>query len=105
MKTILQALMDEVHYPVGVGHLENRLLKRGLIPSDCCSVETLNSPEFIGATADCLWSLISAPNFSEADKSISGLDKGFILKQVNQLYKSIGELEKSLDKPKVYIEN
>jgi hypothetical protein len=105
MKTILQALMDEVHYPVGVGHLENRLLKRGLIPSDCCSVETLNSPEFIGAAADCLWFLISAPNFSEADKSFDLTFKAEILKQVNQLYKSIGESEMSLDKPMVYIEN
>jgi hypothetical protein len=105
MKTILQALRDEIHFPVGTGHLENRLLRRGLIPNEECSLETFNDARFIGAVADSLWFLISAPNISESDKSVNGLDKNAIAKQANQLYKSIGEEQREFDKPMVSIEN
>jgi len=103
VKTILQALIDEVHYPVGIGHLENRLIKRGLSPNDLCSQSILESSEFIGAYADCLWGLIAAPNISEADKSISGLDRDLIISQMNNLYELIGEPAKTLGKPIIYI--
>lgn len=105
-KTILQALLDEIHFPISEGHVENRLLKRGLYPCDECTIDVLNSKEFIGATADCLWWLVSAPSFSEADKAISGLNIDSVLRQSNFLYKSIGEPEKTLmDSPMVSIEN
>lgn len=97
MKTIMQALMDEIHYPISEGHVENRLLKRGLSPCEECTIEVMNSKEFIGAVADCLWWLVSAPNFSEADKSINGLNIASIKAQANSLYKSIGEQEKALE--------
>lgn len=104
MKTLLEALRDEIHYPISDGHLENRLFKRGLMPNAICDVDVFNSPEFIGAVADSLFMLIAAPNFSEADKSFSGLNIDAILKQANKLYNSIGEDEKVLeDKPMVYI--
>ena len=62
------------------------------------------SNEFIGAVADCLYSLISAPSFSEADKSFTLSDKDLILKKANFLYNSIGEKSIALDeKPMVYI--
>lgn len=106
MKTILQALIDEIHYPISEGHVENRLLKRGLYPCDECTTEVLNSKEFIGATADCLWWLATAVNFSEADKSVSGLNFASIASKANILYKSIGESEKALQgSPMVTIEN
>lgn len=106
MKTIKQALIDEIHYPISDGHVENRLIKRGLYPCEECTIEIMNSKEFIGATADCLWWLATAPNFSEADKSINGLNATSILNQANMLYKSIGEKEKALlSSPMVYIEN
>jgi hypothetical protein len=105
MKTILQALRDEIHFPVGTGHLENRLLRRGLIPNEECSLETFNDARFIGAVADSLWFLISAPNISESDKQVNMVYKDLIVKQANQLYKSIGEEERVLDKPMVSIEN
>lgn len=105
MKTILQALRDEIHFPVGTGHLENRLLGRGLIPNEECSLETFNDARFIGAVADSLWFLISAPNISESDKQVNMVYKDLIVKQANQLYKSIGEEERVLDKPMVSIEN
>lgn len=96
MKTILQALIDEIHYPIPVGHAENRLMKRGLYPCDECTPEVLNSKPFIGAVADSLYMLISATNFSEADKSVGSLNIASILKEANTLYKSIGESEKAL---------
>lgn len=105
MKTIGQALMDEIHYPIGLGMIENKLIKRGLDIDAEYNKEIADSTSFIGAVADCLYSLIEAPNFSEADKSISLSDKRLILNKVNALYKSIGEQEKALATPRVYIMN
>lgn len=104
MKTIRQALIDEIHYPVGIGNIENRLMARMLDPDDECTPEIITGVPFIGAVADCLYSLVEAVNFSEADKSISLPDRNTLLKKVNALYISIGEPEKVLeDKPMVYI--
>lgn len=103
MRTIAQALKDEIDYPVNDGKIENTLLRRGLDGSGEISAEILNSPEFNGAVADCLYSLVEAPNFSESDISISLQDRKLILKKANAIYASIGEEEKNLDEPKVYI--
>lgn len=104
MKTIRQALLDEIHYPISEGFVENRLYSRGLNPDDELSLEVLNSVEFRGAVADCLWSLIEAPSISEADKSISLGDREIILRKVNSIYQSIGEKAVDFaDKPKVFI--
>lgn len=103
MKTIAHALKDEILYPLDNGFIENTLMKRGLDWSDEISAEVLKSPEFSGAIADCLYSLIEAPNFSESDISISLQDRKLILKKANTLYASIGEEEKNLDTPTVYI--
>lgn len=104
MKTIQQALIDEIHYPIGEGFVQNRLIARGLELEDEFNAETARSSAYIGAVADCLYSLISAPNFSEADKSFSMSDKSLLLKKVNSLYNSIGEPTVDLvDKPMVYI--
>lgn len=105
MKTVGQALIDEIHYPISEGMIENKLIMRGLAFEDEFGIEVATSKEFRGAVADCLYSLIEAPNFSEADKSISLSDKSLILKKVNALYKSIGEKEMALDSPMVYIIN
>lgn len=97
------ALKDEIHYPISDGFIENRLMARGL---DACSeinFDIINSNEFRGAIADCLFSLITAPNFSESDISISFNDKNLILKQANAIYEAIGEEPKYLDEPKVFI--
>lgn len=103
MKTIMQALIDEVHYPIPSGFVENKLLKRGLGATAEVTAEILNSTAFIGCVADCLYSLIEAPNFNEADKSFSLADRNLILKKVNALYNSIGEPEVAIEKPMVYI--
>lgn len=100
MKTIKQALIDEVAYPLGEGAIENKLIARGIDSEETFSTEVANSREYRGALADCLYSLIDAPNFSEAGYSISLSDKDAILKKANSLYSSIGEETKGYT-PKV----
>lgn len=107
MKTIQQALIDEIHYPIPEGFVENVLIKRKLNPVGDCDSDTMNSKEYMGALADCLWSLVQAINFSEADKSFGSLsdkDKERILLRVNSIYNAIGEPSVELEaKPMVYI--
>lgn len=104
MKTVRQALIDEIHYPISEGFVENKLLSRGLSADDELTIDVLKSNEFKGAVADCLWSLIEAPSFSEADKSISLADRDIILRKANSIYLSIGEKAVDIaDKPAVYI--
>mgnify|MGYP000027329705 FL=1 len=107
MKTIQQALIDEIHYPIPEGFVENVMIKRKLNPVGDCDSDTMNSKEYMGALADCLWSLVQAINFSEADKSFGSLsdkDKERILLRVNSIYNAIGEPSVELEeKPMVYI--
>ena len=107
MKTIQQALIDEIHYPIPEGFVENVMIKRKLNPVGDCDSDTMNSKEYMGALADCLWSLVQAINFSEADKtfgSLSDKDKERILLRVNSIYNAIGEPSVELEaKPMVYI--
>lgn len=104
MKTVRQALIDEIHYPISQGFIDNRLMSRGLYPEDELTIEVLKCNEFKGAVADCLWSLIEAPNISEADKSISLAERDLILKKANAIYLSIGEKAvDTADKPMVQI--
>lgn len=107
MKTIQQALIDEIHYPIPVGFVENVMIKRGLNAEDEFSFNVANSKEYMGAHADCLYSLIQAINFSEADKSIGSLSEKqitAIISQMNKLYESIGEEPKEVEPaPMVYI--
>ncbi len=103
MKTIRQALIDEISYPLNKGKIENKLLARGLDADSPIDAKTINSKEFLGAVADCLFGLIDAPNFSESDISISLQDRDLILKKANYLYRAIGEEEKNLDQPTVCV--
>ena len=100
-RTVKQALKDEITYPLNDGFLENKILARGLNGSEEITPEILRSKEFKGATADCLFALITTPNISEAGKSVSLGDKGEILKVANRLYSEIGEDEKTIDVPTV----
>lgn len=105
MKTIMQALMDEIHYPIPVGFVENKLIERQLSGEDEYSFNVAQSKEWKGALADCLYSLVQAVSLSESDKSIgilSDKDKERLLVRINTLYKSIGE-SPALGQPMVYI--
>ena len=105
MKTILQALIDEIHYPIPVGFVENKLIERQLDGGAFFTFETAQSKEWKGALADCLFSLVQAVSLSESDKSIGTLsdkDKERLLVRINALYKTIGE-SPALGQPMVYI--
>ena len=105
MKTIKQALIDEIHYPIPLGFVENKMIERQLKGDDEYTVEISKSKEWKGALADCLYSLIQAVSLSESDKSVGTLsdkDKERLIVRVNALYKSIGETQ-ALGQPMVYI--
>lgn len=93
MKTILQALQDEIHYPMPIGYLENRMLIRGLDGNDECSVEILSSNAFLGCVADCIKSLVLLPEVREGDKVVKIADKDALLAYAKALYNRIGEEE------------
>lgn len=107
MKTVLQALKDEIYYPVNIGLLENKLQGRDLDGGQSFSRSVQTSPAWKGALADSLISLIQAVNISEGDKSYGSLtdaQRKALLKQANKLYDEIGEDEVTLDlHPTVYI--
>lgn len=101
----MQALIDEIHYPISVGFVENKLIERQLCGEDAYTFEVAQSKEWKGALADCLYSLVQAVNLSESDKSIGTLsdkDKERLLVRINALYKDIGEIP-ALGQPMVYI--
>lgn len=105
MKTIKQALIDEIHYPIPLGFVENKMIERQLDGDDEYTFEVAQSKEWKGALADCLYSLIQAVSLSESDKSIGTLsdkDKERLLVRINALYKTIGE-SPALGQPMVYI--
>lgn len=101
MKTILQALKDEIHYKLSSGFFENRLLARGLNAEDECTAEVFNGKLFKGAVADCLLNMVDVPDFSEGDVSFSLSDRDKILSRANAIYQSIGE--HGICEPTVYI--
>lgn len=105
MKTIKQSLIDEIHYPIPLGFVENKMIERQLNGDDEYTFEVAQSKEWKGALADCLYSLIQAVSLSESDKSIGTLsdkDKERLLVRINALYKTIGE-SPALGQPMVYI--
>lgn len=104
MKTIREALIDEIGYPLGEGCIDNKIIARNLSGNDRYTYEVSISKGYIGALADCLVALIYSPNFSESDKSFSLSDKELILRKANHLYNSIGETSVALG-AKVTIEN
>lgn len=107
MKTIGQALMDEIHIPIPFGYIENVCIKRDLDVEADFDHESAKSDPYKGALADCLMSLVQAVNFSESDKSIGSLSEDqrkAIMLKANRLYKGIGEDEVSISPvPTVYI--
>jgi phosphopentomutase len=106
-KTVIQALSDEVLYPISLGKIENILIRRGLESEAEYTSDVAVGTSYKGALADCLSSLLQAVNFSEADKSIGALNdrqRKAILKKANRLYKELGEPEiDDGETPMVYI--
>lgn len=104
MKTILQALRDEIHYPIPLGFVENKLIERQLDGNSLFSYDIAKSTNWKGALADCLYSLLQAVDYSESDKSVGSLsdtDKKLLLVRINSLYNEIGENRLISDRPTV----
>lgn len=105
-KTILQALLDEIQYPIKTGFFENKLIDRELNPEDDFTIEVARSKSYRGAFADCIVGLILSPNITEGDINFSITYKDMMLKKANSVYQSIGEDPIDVgDKPAVYIED
>ena len=93
-KTVIQALRDEIIYAIPMGKVENIATKRKLSTDEAFTDAIAETAEYKGATADCLYSLLQAVNFSEAGMSVGALtdaQRKSILKQANDLYGEIGE--------------
>jgi len=106
MKTVKQAIIDEIYYPISEGLVDNKLIERGLNGDEEYTLDVFKSASYKGCLADCLYSLIQAINVSESDKSIGTLSdeqRKLILRRANALYKSIGEDEKDDGEPTVEI--
>lgn len=103
-RTIIQALRDEIQYPVTDGFLQNKLLKRQLSGDDIFTADVALSKEYQGCIADALIGIITSPNISEGGVSISHSDKNVMLNIANTIYRNIGESEvQEKQEPTVYI--
>ena len=94
MKTIQQALIDEIFYPISVGFVENKLIERDLCAGDEYTRNVSKTNSWKGALADCLSSLLQSTNIGEGDKSVGSIsseDKKKILSRAKALYNEIGE--------------
>lgn len=106
MKTIREALLDEIIYPIPEGLVENKIIARDLDGDSEYGYDIATSNAFKGCFADCLVALVQAVNFSEADKSIGTLTdevKKKLLFRANSIYESIGEETVPESEPMVYI--
>lgn len=106
MKTISQALIDEVLFPIPLGYVENVCIKREIDGEGEFTSVIANSDQYKGAMADCLRSLIQAVNFAESDKSVGTLtdnQREQIIKRANALYSELGEPLIEEEKPMVFI--
>ena len=107
MKRIGQVLVDEIHFPIPYGFIENACIKRELDIDGDFHIAIAKSNAYKRVLAECLFSLIQVVSFSESDKAIGSLSEDqrkAILVQVNRLYKDIGEEEVTLTpQPTVYI--
>lgn len=106
-KTVKEALLDGIIYPIPEGLVENYIISRGLDGDAEYDREVATSNSYNGCFADCLVALVQAVNFSESDKSVGSLSdemKKKILFRANSIYKAIGEEEVLAEpKPMVHI--
>lgn len=106
MKTVREALIDEIVYPLPEGLIENKLIARNLTGCEEYTYEFSKSNVYRGCFADCLVALVQTVGFSESDKSVGVLTdevKKKLLFRANTIYKAIGEGEVKEPEPLVYI--
>jgi hypothetical protein len=105
-KTIRQALIDEIIYPIPEGLVENKMIARKLDGNAAYDYDAAISKQYKGAFADCLVALVQAVSFSESDKSIGTLTdevKKKLLFRANAIYAALGEELVPDPEPTVYI--
>lgn len=106
MKTIREALIDEIIYPIPDGLVENKLIARQLSGDGEYTFDVSKSSSYKGCFADCLVALVQAINFSEADKSIGTMSdevKKMLLRKANSIYTQLGEDAVTIAESNVYI--
>ena len=106
-KTVRQALIDEIVYPLPEGKIDNKIVARGLKAEASYDATIAKSDAYRGAYADCLIALVQSVSFSEADKSVSAISdetKKRLITIANSIYKAICEEEVLTEpEPMVYI--
>lgn len=106
-KTVREALIDEILYPMPEGKVDNKIIARGLDGDEPFTAVVAKSAEYRGCFADCLIALLQSVSFSESDKSVSALSdevKKKLFTIANNIYKELGEEEVVAEpKPMVYI--
>jgi hypothetical protein len=99
--TVVAALKAQVQYPLPEAFFSTILVKRGLTGDAPCTAEVIGSPEFRGATADCIRQILRYPaTVSEGGMTISKASREDLLGEANRLYRSIGE-EPIDERPKI----
>ena len=75
MKTILQAIKDEIYYPINDGLVENKLLGRDLVPDGEFSKTVLNSDAWKGAAQEARYNSVqlNAPPRQTTAESLRNL--------------------------------
>ncbi len=105
MKTVVEALLSKVHWPMPISFVETVCIERNIDGQEAFTYAVSTSTGYKGALADCYFHLFQAVNYSEAGKSVGNLtdeQRRWCLKQANKLYGEIGEEEKEIEEPTVY---
>lgn len=105
MKTIRQALIDDVLYVLPEGIVDNKMMMRDLDGDAEISKDVMLSKSYQGCLADLLMVVVEqAINYSEADKSINVPTQAqldILKSRINKIYVAIGEAEENFASPKV----
>lgn len=88
--TILEALQSQAGYNIKTSVLEKQLIDAGICPSDEYTKEIGEMKEFQLALAYSLWALLTLPNVTEGDYSVSWGNKDGILALINYLLRKWG---------------
>jgi len=89
--TNLEAIRNDIIYPLEDGKLEKALLDRGVDPAEGYSLLTKKVIELV--RADLYVKLITAPNLTEAGTTINVTEKTSIMKIASATYLKNGEAD------------
>lgn len=103
MLTVLSALKAQAGYSLPDAFFVSVMMRRGL-DDTTCTQDILNSGEFRGCLADCLWHVATGINsMSEGDLSVSVSDstKALLKARARSLYREIGETAAGDERPRI----